>query len=396
MDEILHKWTSEFNIYNNESEPILFLLLKDYNDSFNKHKSNHILDEQNRIIIDDRVAKKSIIIQERLDEKSDELSEMTEELSEMTEELNEKNTTCNNLYSELDSLKQKGQYEIDKAVTQSVSVNTEFIKHLKLENDSLKSERKEILCDFIKDNNKSSYEAGVIGESEMLKILQCGSWDEVSETNKIDHSGDFIIKYKNKKYILDVKNYTDNVPGKEVRKLAKDIETNSCDGGAIISLNSGILNPNTNSLTQDKLHQITVSGKSILLLSNASLLNQDFINSSLKLLYCESSPDCNNSVITDKCKREIVKSIQKMEKEIQSETKSFQNKITRKQNDLDNLKDTLKEIIGGFDELSEDDSPKPQNKTSVPEMRKKLSENGFTEEAKLKGQELKNKYKELL
>ena len=44
--------------------------------------------------------------------------------------------------------------------------------------------------------------------------------------------------------------------------------------------------------------------------------------------------------------------------------------------------------------MSEDDSPKPQNKISVPEMRKKLSEKGFTEEAKLKGQELKNKFKE--
>ena len=386
MEETLNKWTSEFNIHNNDSEPTLFLLLKDYNDSFNKHKSNHIHDEQNRIIIDERVAKKSISLQVILDTKSD-------ELSEMSEELNERNTICNNLYSELDSLKKRSQSEIDKAVTQSAIATTEYIKHLKSELDSLKSEREDILCNFIKEKNKSSYEAGVIGETEMLKILQCGSWDEVRETNKIDHSGDFIIKYKNKKYILDVKNYTDNVPGKEVRKLAKDIETTSCDGGAIISLNSGILNPNTNSLTQDKIQHITVSGKSILLLSNASLLNQDFINSSLKLLYCESSPNCN-SIITDKCKHEIVKSIQKMEKELQSETKSFQNKITRKQNDLDNLKDTLKEIIAGFDELSEDDSPKPQNKISVPEMRKKLSEKGFTEEAKLKGQELKNKFKE--
>ena len=77
----------------------------------------------------------------------------------------------------------------------------------------------------------------------MLNILQSGSWDEVIVTNKKDHSGDFIVKYKNKKYIIDVKNYSDNVPGKEVRKLAKDIESNSCDGGAIISLNSGIYNP---------------------------------------------------------------------------------------------------------------------------------------------------------
>ena len=97
------------------------------------------------------------------------------------------------------------------------------------------------------------------------------------------------------------------------------------------------------------------------MLSNASLLNQDFINSSLKLLYCESS-DSNNSIITDNCKREIVKSIMKMEREIESDKKSFHQKITRKQNDLENLKNTLKEIIDGFDDLSDDDSPKPQIK----------------------------------
>jgi hypothetical protein len=249
----------------------------------------------------------------------------------------------------------------------------------------------------VKDTNKSSQNLGVIGENEMLPIIQSGDWDEVIVTTKKDHSGDYIIKYKNKKYILDVKNYTDNVPGEQVRKLAKDIETSSCDGGAIISLNTGILNPNTNSLTRDKIHQITVSGKSILLLSNASLLNQDFINSSLKLLYSESHPDCNSNIITDNIKREIVKSIYKMQKEIQSETKSFQNKITRKQNDLDQLKGALGVIIDGFDELSDDDSPKPQIKNKIPvsEMRKKLTESGYHGEAQLKGVELKTKYNEL-
>jgi hypothetical protein len=385
MNETIQKWISEFNISDTEKEPSVFLLLKEYLISFNKHKSNHIIDEQNQIIIDTRVTEKSSILQSELDDKTDEYDDLTEEFNTLT-------TACNSLYSELDSLKQNKQNDIDKVIL----ANEDFIQHLKIENESLKHERNQILSDFIKDNNKSSYEAGVIGENEMLKILQSGTWDEVIETNKKDHSGDFIIKYKNKRYILDVKNYSDNIPGKEVRKLAKDIENNSCDGGAIISLNSGILNPNTNSLTHDKIHQITVSGKTILLLSNASLLNQDFINSSLKLLYRESSSDCNQNIINENCKREITKTIQKMEKEIQTETKSFQNKITRKQNDLSQLKDTLKVIIGDFDELSEDDdSPKTQCKIKIPEMRRTLKENGYHEEAKLKGNELKAKYNEL-
>jgi len=390
MDGTFQKWNIEFNIQNTESEPTTFLLLKDYLDSFNNHKANHIIDEQNRILIDERVAEKSSHLQEELDSK-------TEELSETTEEVNHLTSKCNDLYTELDSVKQNRQSEIEKAVEQSVSVNAVFIQHLKSEIDSLKLERNQILSEFVKDNICSSYESGVIGESEMLNILQSGSWDEVIVTNKKDHSGDFILKYKGKKYIIDVKNYSDNVPGKEVRKLAKDIDSNSCDGGAIISLNSGIYNPNINMLVKEKFHQITVSGKSILLLSNTSLLNQDFINSLLLSLYRESTSD-NNTMVTDNCKREIVNSIRKMEREIDSEKKSFQQKITRKQNDLENLKNTLKEIINGFDELSDTDSPKPQIKTklSVPEMRKKLEEAGHIEESKLKGNALKTKYNELL
>ena len=387
MNETLEKWSLEFNLSDSESEPTLFLLLKDYRDSFNNHKLNHIVDEQNRILIDERVDEKCCHLQEGIDEKSIKISELSEEYKHVT-------TTCNNLYGELDSLKQNRQSEIDNAVNQAISLKTEFIQHLKSEIDTLKEERNNILSDFVKDNICSSYESGVIGESEMLSILQSGPWDEVLVTNKKDHSGDFIIKYRGKKYIIDVKNYSDNVPGKEVRKLAKDIESNSCDGGAIISLNSGIYNPNTNMITREKIHQITVSGKSTLLLSNASLLNQEFINSILLTLYCESTSE-NNTMVTDNCKREIVNSIRKMEREIDSEKKSFQQKITRKQNDLDNLKSTLKEIINGFDELSDDDSPKTQLKLSVSEMRKKLLEGGYMDESKLKGNALKTKYNEL-
>jgi len=59
MNETLQKWNDEFNILNSDVEPTLFLLLKDYHDSFNNHKVNHIVDDQNRILIDERVAKNS-------------------------------------------------------------------------------------------------------------------------------------------------------------------------------------------------------------------------------------------------------------------------------------------------------------------------------------------------
>ena len=60
MNETLQKWNDEFNILKAETEPTIFLL-KDYLDSFNNHKANHILDEQNRILINERVAKNPLI-----------------------------------------------------------------------------------------------------------------------------------------------------------------------------------------------------------------------------------------------------------------------------------------------------------------------------------------------
>ena len=53
------------------------MLLKDYLDSFNSHKANHIVDEQNRIIINERVAEKSSILKGELDNKSEEVSELS-------------------------------------------------------------------------------------------------------------------------------------------------------------------------------------------------------------------------------------------------------------------------------------------------------------------------------
>ena len=114
----------------------------------------------------------------------------------------------------------------------------------------------------------------------------------------------------------------------------------------------------------------------------------------LELLYCESTSD-NNTILTDNCRREIHKSIMAMEKDIESDRISFNKKITKKQNDLENLKTTLKELINGFDDLSDDDSPKPKNRLFAKEMRKKLEEDGHIEESKLKGNSLKTKYNEL-
>ena len=397
MDETIQKWNHEFNIQNPDSEPTTFLLLKDYLDSFNNHKANHIVDEQNRIIINERVAEKSSILKGELDNKSEEVSELSEEVKHLT-------CKCNDLYTELDSEKQNKTLEIDKAVKQAVSAKEEIIQLLKGDKEKLASESaewKEIISNFTKDNTCSSQKLGEIGEKEFLKVLQSSSspWESVDVTNQKGHSGDFIVNYKDKKYIIDVKNWTSDIRGDEVRKLARDIEDRSCDGGAIISLKEGvgILDPSKNQKVKQCVQTITVQGKSISLISNASLLEQDVINSVLlELLYCESTSD-NNTILTDNKRREFHKYIMAMEKDIESERISFNKRITKKQNQLEDFKTSFKELINGYDDLSDDDSPKPKskNRPSVKEMRKKLKEDGHIEETKLKGDSLRTKFNEL-
>ena len=86
-----------------------------------------------------------------------------------------------------------------------------------------------------------------------------------------------------------------------------------------------------------------------------------------------------------------------MEKDIESERISFNKRITKKQNQLEDFKTSFKELINGYDDLSDDDSPKPKskNRPSVKEMRKKLKEDGHIEETKLKGDSLRTKFNEL-
>jgi hypothetical protein len=366
MKDTVQRWISEFNISDEEKEPLNFLLLKDFFSDFNKNKNNHIIDKQNRIIIDDRVIEKTEEIQSELDEKIDYLDELQEEHSELQQK-------CSNLYSEVDSLKNSRQADIDKSVSDTKESQNELKQELRNQIDSLKinidvleSERENILSNFLKDNdNKTSFDTGVIGENEMFQILRSGNWDRVIDVHSKDHSGDFIVEDDGKKYIIDVKNYQSPVPGEQVRKLAKDIETNACDGGAIISLHTGIYNPNTNLLTKDNTDQILVSGKSIVLLSHATQLPPDFINSIMKSL-CRNSPSNEaQNVIHDKHKKEIINYIMKKETEIESERKSFQRIITRKHRDLVNFKDTWKEIIGDFDDISDDDSSNPTAVTAI-------------------------------
>lgn len=89
--------------------------------------------------------------------------------------------------------------------------------------------------------NYSPVKLGQLGEAEVHAYLS--ELYEVMDTTKRGHAGDFIIIVNGLRILIEVKNYSRNVPTKEVDKFYKDIDSNSSvDGGLFISLRSGISN----------------------------------------------------------------------------------------------------------------------------------------------------------
>lgn len=63
---------------------------------------------------------------------------------------------------------------------------------------------------------------------------------EITRTSNLARAGDFIISIHDKRYMVDIKNYTRNVPSNEINKLARDVRECKVDGGILVSTNSGI------------------------------------------------------------------------------------------------------------------------------------------------------------
>ena len=90
---------------------------------------------------------------------------------------------------------------------------------------------------------------GIAGENKFEHIVnQYLSNDyQIENVAKQGKAGDFMLKWRsyktNKLYkiIIDVKNYKNTVPGKEVEKLYRDTNINHVNGGFLLSLHSKIV-----------------------------------------------------------------------------------------------------------------------------------------------------------
>jgi hypothetical protein len=100
---------------------------------------------------------------------------------------------------------------------------------------------KELLRNYEKTFVSSS--RGKQGEEEFETIVtRCVSWPPMINMSKTSHGTDRHCKIRNCNSLFEIKNYTDDVPSKEVNKFERDMEENQdCPLGVFISLNTNIV-----------------------------------------------------------------------------------------------------------------------------------------------------------
>lgn len=86
---------------------------------------------------------------------------------------------------------------------------------------------------------------------------------EIDDTGYIAGVGDIMVKYKKCRIMIEVKNYSKNVPRHEQEKFSRDLLQNKYDAGILVSCGSGIANHN------NKFEYSTIQGKLAIYLSNA-------------------------------------------------------------------------------------------------------------------------------
>jgi hypothetical protein len=112
----------------------------------------------------------------------------------------------------------------------------------KLEKDLLESQEKiKELQESIK-TSQASVIKGVVGQNDFFELIkEYTTWTGIEDTSKTSHAADLRGYIDKIETMFEVKNYTSDVPTKEVVKMIRDLETHSnISYGVFVSMNTGI------------------------------------------------------------------------------------------------------------------------------------------------------------
>ena len=143
---------------------------------------------------------------------------------------------------------------------------------------------------------------GQVGEECMLQELnQRFPRADIEDTHKSTGRGDFILKEGAFGMLIEIKNYTKNVPKHEIDKFYKDMNTNhDIQCGVLLSLQSGVC-------AKADFHLEVTDGKPILFLHHMSqnMFHVELAVQLFKLILKTDSIDLTCKEITGKMKNSI-------------------------------------------------------------------------------------------
>jgi len=131
----------------------------------------------------------------------------------------------------------------------------------------IQCEHLEDVCDLQADNQYDTHDDSqyltILNEINKLSVTMTGSsaakgrasedtvfnnmcrlfpHAEIEHTGKESGKGDIVVKMNGRTIMVEVKNYSNNVPTHEQYKFINDLVTNEYDAGVMISINTGIAN----------------------------------------------------------------------------------------------------------------------------------------------------------
>lgn len=241
-----------------------------------------------------------------------------------------KDNTISKMSTELESLRNKNNSIIINQNNMERSRHDEVVKLHKGEIENLREsyEKKienlqELVLSIHKINDNSSIK-GKVGEDKMKQILtMLFPKNEIEDTHSTPGRGDFIITCRNdKKILIDNKDYSTNVPKKEIDKFEKDIRENAdVYGGVLISNSSGVSK-------KDDFQVDIINSKPVIYIHNTNQ-NNNKIKCAIDLIesiLCANHIDFNDKEISDKLSKissEIKRKIHKIKRDMDKHAKNI-------------------------------------------------------------------------
>ena len=172
--------------------------------------------------------------------------------------------------------------------------------------------------------NENSFFKGKVGEDKMKQTLtMLFPKNEIEDTHSQPGRGDFIITCKNdKKILIDNKDYSTNVPKKEIDKFEKDIRENTDVFGGVLISNS------SDERKKDDFQIDIINSKPVMYLHNTNN-NNNKIKCAIDLIesiLCANHIDFQDKEICDKLSKissEIKRKISKIKRDMDKHAKNI-------------------------------------------------------------------------